>query len=237
MDTFEQILTEEIRKYLGDSGGAYGYQYEKNRENGIMKGIQLCDFSYNDESKECTLYPVIPVYDFLDYNCLETEECHMIQKTLERVLEQRDIDPYSIWEVEEVMKELFNPTWIGPINWEYTYNYDNVLSQDIQFLFFDYDFETEYILLQVHNGCDARSGMTKPRVFKLNDIEYFRPNECNIVCDCDNMSLSYYNYSEICDNGEYIDDHEIYERTYVDEDGNLRCKECNSIIKCEFAEY
>lgn len=239
MNTFEEILTEEIPKYLGDSGGVYGYIYEKNRKNGIMKGYQSCDFDYDIKNKECILYPVISIYDFLSYNCIDTYWCDSIQEQIENKLESENIDIYSIWEVEGIIKELFDTTYIGDIKWEYTYNYENVLSQDIQFLLFNYD-GLDYVLLQVHNGCDARSGLTRPRVFELNDIDYFLCdiNKCDISCNCEHMSLtydgynSYYNYD-----GEYVDDTYIYENTYVDSDNNLRCKHCNNIIKCGFMEY
>ena len=239
MDTFEQILTESIPKYLGDSGGAYGYIYERNRENGITKGVQKCDFYRDDDNKECELYPIVPVYDFLEYNCIETYQSQVIQDMIEERLKLEQINIYSIWEIQDIMQEMFHNTFIGDMEWTYTYNYDNILSQDIQFLLFEYD-GLDYVLLQVHNGCDARSGLTAPKVFELNDIEYFLMgvHECDIYCDCNKFNLTYYGYNELCDyNGSYIDNQYIYENTYVDNEGNLRCKHCNELIKCAFMEY
>lgn len=235
---FEEILTEPITKYLGDSGGAYGYMYEKNRENGILKGYQECDFCRDDENKECELYPTVPLYDFLKYNCLETHWSDSIQEMIENKAKENDIDMYSIWEIEEICQDLFNDTGITDIKWENTYNYDNKLSQTIQFLTFNYE-GLDYILLQIHNGCDVRSGYTYPQVFELNDIEYFFMGitDCSIECECLNMSLTVYDYNEYNDIDGDINEHDIYERTYVDNDGKLRCKECNGIIKSGFMEY
>lgn len=52
----------------------------------------------------------------------------------------------------------------GPIL-EYTYNVENCLSQDIQFVYWTIDGD-EFALVQIHNGADARGGLTKPRGFR-----------------------------------------------------------------------
>lgn len=240
MVNFENILKKEVSKWFGDSGAVYGYQYEKNRENGILKGSQICDYYRDDEDKECELTPIVPIYDFLEYNCIDTFICNDIQQMIEDRLEEENIDIYSIWEVEDIIKDMFNNNGFIEIEWNYTYNYDNVLSQDIQFLTFEHD-GLDYVLLQVHNGCDARCGLTRPQVFELNDIEYFLMGitDCNIYCDCDKMTLDYYDYNEIINgySGEYVDNQYIYQNTYVDDDDNLRCKYCDAIIKCCFVEY
>jgi len=48
----------------------------------------------------------------------------------------------------------------------YTYNHENLLSQDIQFMYWEDD-DGGHVLLQVHGGCDARGGLTKPRAFDI----------------------------------------------------------------------
>lgn len=52
-------------------------------------------------------------------------------------------------------------------NATYTYNNENMLSQDIQFVYFEVDDEP-YVLLQIHGGCDARGGLTAPKVFRVD---------------------------------------------------------------------
>ena len=46
----------------------------------------------------------------------------------------------------------------------YTYNYENALSQDVHYTVYEHEDET-YAVVSIHNGCDARSGFTTPRVF------------------------------------------------------------------------
>ena len=55
---------------------------------------------------------------------------------------------------------------------EYTYNTENNLSQDLQYVLFSTS-TNEYVLLQSHNGCDARGGFSKPRVFECADAAPF----------------------------------------------------------------
>jgi hypothetical protein len=70
----------------------------------------------------------------------------------------------------------------------YTYNHQNNLDQDIQFLYFEMDDE-KYILLQTHNGCDARGGMSRARAFKMSDYsdgaEMFGWSDATIQCSED----------------------------------------------------
>ncbi len=63
----------------------------------------------------------------------------------------------------------------------YTYNDENSLSQDIQFVFFRIA-GAPYVVLQVHNGCDARGGLTRPRIFKvINEDTFFDYNRVDLV--------------------------------------------------------
>jgi hypothetical protein len=46
-----------------------------------------------------------------------------------------------------------------------TYNGESLLTQTLQFVWFSVD-QTDYILLQIHGGCDVRGGYTMPRAFE-----------------------------------------------------------------------
>jgi hypothetical protein len=50
---------------------------------------------------------------------------------------------------------------------ENTYNGADLLSQVLQYCYFEYEHES-YVLLQIHGGCDVRGGYTRPRAFTLN---------------------------------------------------------------------
>ena len=75
---------------------------------------------------------------------------------------------------------------------ENTYNHENMLSQDIQFLFMNIMDEDTVVILQIHGGADARGGYTHPRVFTLGDSDdatflcAFSDGyiSCEGICDC-----------------------------------------------------
>lgn len=234
----DEMLKEEIGKHMCDSGGAYGYQYEKNREKGYLKGLCKVDEYTNKEAGERTLEVTIPVYDLLTYNLLYDEDALCKEKQLYCKLKKQEINPYSIWEVKEVIENTFSKG-IMPIDWINTYNYEEYVSQTLQFCPFKSDGE-DYILLQVHNGCDVRSGYTKPRVFKVKDITYFLAglNDRKTECKCGLNDYNLYGYDEIYDtSGWKMDKGLIYDRTYLDTKGNVRCRDCDSLIKGGFIEW
>jgi hypothetical protein len=66
----------------------------------------------------------------------------------------------------------------------YTYNDQNCLDQDIQFVYFEDKHGDGYALLQSHNGADARHGMSQARVFAVNtELGIFEYTSARIACD------------------------------------------------------
>ena len=85
----------------------------------------------------------------------------------------------------------------------YTYNEENFLDQDIQFLYWE-DIEGAHALVQTHNGCDARGGMSMPRVFDVCDeLGIFDYKQGYIGCNaCEASWHSDDGYSWYGSNGE-----------------------------------
>lgn len=48
-----------------------------------------------------------------------------------------------------------------------TYNGEDLLSQVIQYVYFEMN-DTAYVILQIHGGCDVRGGYTAPKVFEVS---------------------------------------------------------------------
>jgi len=65
----------------------------------------------------------------------------------------------------------------------YTYNEQNCLSQDIQYLYFEIG-DSSYVALQIHGGCDARGGLTRPRLFEVDESSSELP-----MFDCGRASI------------------------------------------------
>ena len=244
-EVIDKLLKEPITHYLGDSGGAYGYQYERNQNEGYLKGLNPVEEWTDDDTNERTLEITIPVYDYLTYNLIKDSITCGIEEQLFDELKEAEIDPYSIYEVEDFLNNGKTSFYVEPcfhqneISYVNTYNYEEYLSQTLLYCTFSTGNE-DYLLLELHNGCDVRSGYTKPQLFKIKDIEYFLISQSDRFCQCE-CGLNDYTISGSDDpterNGDYIDGNEIWKRTYVDNDRNVRCKKCNSIVEGGFLEW
>jgi hypothetical protein len=238
-DIIDKLLKEPITHYLGDSGGAYGYQYEKNQKEGYLTGLNPVEEYTN--GNERTIEITIPIYDFLTYNLSKSEDTSNFEKELFKAFKENGFEPSEIYEVEEYLKstEGIEETGLLPIKYYNTYNGEEFLSQTLLFCIFSAN-ENDYVLLEVHNGCDVRSGYTSLQLFKIKDTEYFITGISDRFCQCECGLNDYtiYGSDDPSDSsGNYITPEEIYKRTYIDNEGNLRCKECNSIIEGGFIEW
>ena len=237
----DNLLKEKINMVFGDSGGAYGYIYEKNREEGYLKGLTPVDEYTNEEYKERTLEITIPVYDFLTYNLVKDDSCIGLEKQLFDELKVFDVNPYHIFEVADFLNNgMFTAMDIeNEVNYVNTYNYDEYVSQTLQYALIT-DGCDWYVLLQVHNGCDVRSGYTFPQLFGVKDRDYFVAGlfDRKCECDCGLNDYTFYGSDEPTEyGGSYVYKDEVYNRTYVDDDGNVRCRDCDSVIKGGFIKW
>ena len=241
----DELLKERIGHHLLDSGGAYGYIYERNRTEGYPTGLIKVDEYTNEEQKERSLDITIPVYDFLTYNLIKDDDTIRFEKELFKEFENNGFSPYEIYEVENYLKgegkAIFGITETGitSISYTNTYNYEEYLSQTLLYVTFSWNGD-DYVLLEVHNGCDVRSGYTKPQLFKLKDIEYFLIGQVDRFCQCEcglNNYTIYGSDGPTDTDGEWVTESEIYKRTYRDTKGNVRCRECDKILKGGFLEW
>ena len=239
----DALLKEQIGHHLLDSGGAYGYIYERNRTEGYPTGLIPVDDYTSGEDRSIDI--TIPVYDFLKYNLTKDEDAIALEKGLFFLFKKEGFEPYEIWEVSEWLKSPMGKafgirkTGVTSLDYTNTYNYEEFLSQTLLYVCFSYEGD-DYILLEVHNGCYVRSGYTYPQLFKLKDIEYFLMGQSDRFCQC-NCGLNDYHIYGSDDptdsDGNYVTENEIYERTYHDTKGNLRCRECDAVIKGGFVEW
>lgn len=238
----DNLLKEQIGHHICDSGGAYGYIYERNREEGYLKGLNPVEEWSNDGERE--LYVTIPVYDYLVYNLEKDDDTEQLEKKLFERFKQYDFEPYEIFCVSDWLKTAgkffgIEETGITSLDYTNTYNGDEYISQTLLYVCFSYDGD-DYTLLEVHNGCDVRSGYTYPQLFKVKDVEYFLMGQFDRFCQCEcglNDYTIFGSDEPTESDGSYVYKDEVYKRTYVDDDGNVRCKECNDIIKGGFMEW
>lgn len=239
LEVIKNMMCENTGRNLLDSGDAYGRHYEEN-QNGIMTGPQKVDF-WTDGEKETELNPIVPLYDFLTYNLEVDGDSERFEDEFYNYIKVNDLNPYSVVDIEETIKVIGEYSGYADLEMINTYNYESVLSQTIQFIMFSDGYDNIYVCLQIHNGCDVRGGYTLPKIFYVENPEYFITGTTDAVISCGCRDYNYYdyNYIETYDDEDYIsiDNEYIFNHTYVDDNGDLRCKDCGELLMSEFWEY
>lgn len=181
MNNIQQLiyekLTENTGKHFLDSGGSSDRHWQKNQsktiEDFINEDEQIFGVAFNKEGKADEIFRTISVFHFLAGNGsnLELDEVSKeFNKLNELNDELADCEPYGVgvnaWSyLSEFIDEKNIHTWN-------TYNYDSDLSQTLQGasiqLFIDGQYE-DYVLIQIHGGCDVRGGYTDAMLFKCED--------------------------------------------------------------------
>lgn len=156
------MLCENTGQHMLDSGGAYGRNWERNKDKTVQ--------SFIDEPEVATekYGPTISVFHYCD-NWLEFDE--ELDAEFNEWVDKNDDDD-SPWlvlmeEFAAYQARIYGESWLGnsTIN---TYNHENILSQTLQYTTFaGGEWGDDYVLLQIHGGCDVRGGYTKPRVFRI----------------------------------------------------------------------
>ena len=195
---FAKLLTENTGRHFLDSGGAYGRNWERNQGRDFeaeapatVKWDGYIDFT-------------LSTYHFLkDKLHYEEELDTMFQRWMNRKAHE-DMGYLQLMEAfpEYLAKVLgrrdgttYEPTGIygedGPVCVN-TYNEESSLSQVIQYVYFTLSedgsrcHDDNYVLLQVHGGCDVRGGYTAPRLFSMgryDDTGLFDHNRGTIYAE------------------------------------------------------
>jgi hypothetical protein len=193
------MLKENTGKALCDSGGAYGRHWEKNQERDFDTEPKLkVEPSYTRtestsghppykmengvyfEEIDKELFKVdevlflINIYHFLCHNLESNADSDYLVKRYYQEYDDEDT-PHL-----ELMEDFINNHKPDIQDWclENTYNFENALSQDIQFGIFDCigplsKSEKTFIIFQIHQGCDIRGGYTAPKIFEIMDFSHF----------------------------------------------------------------
>jgi hypothetical protein len=178
-----EMLTENTGKHFLDSGGDNGRHWQRNQQKTHLdfineEEIQIERFDKDDVLITKSLYHHL------------TETCEYLPQLTNQLKDWIDENKYdainnpegrsNVWhDVEEFMSEFVTDDKIHCV---YTYNFENVLSQDIQYLHSGSDiYDNNIIALSIHNGADARGGLTDYRFFKVDwdtflnlDPEYYK---------------------------------------------------------------
>lgn len=173
--TTEQVVIEMLRENTGrsivDSGDYYGRAWERNQTVDFEK--EPAAWARFDVAG--TRLHILGTVSLYHWMTSMLEYCPDLQEKLERHAETL---PDSNWfaVVQDFSEKLL---LAGDLDSEprtvYTYNNPDTcdLSQNIQYtsLYADGNYEPSHLIVMVHNGCDARSGFTAPKCFRITNQE------------------------------------------------------------------
>ena len=168
------MLTENTGAHFLDSGGAYGRNHERNQNKTIE------DFEREPEQSYVYNYGYIErrvsVFHYLSQ--LSTDAICKEFNQLPCNDHDANCDAYGI--SADQWQWLNDLGYVEIINTFNSYNGDSDLSQIIQGSWITINDE-QYLLLQIHGGCDARGGYTDAKLFQTNEYymihEYLREYE------------------------------------------------------------
>lgn len=228
-----ELLKENTGQHICDSGGAYGRNYERNKDKDYSTVPSCSAEVYSADNIEISY----EIFHYLN-TFLELDE-KMTNEMLELA---RDKWPEACWfEVAQNYSDYLanNYEEFESYGINNTYNYDNTLSQVLQYhtislVGSEYDV---YLILQVHGGCDVRGGYSSPKVFKVEERDYFLMAQQDVNCWCDKCQAGWHSdncgYSWYPNNEEpeFKDSVEYKEGPDNDVAGELRHKDCGGKIE------
>lgn len=177
-----EMLTENTGKHFLDSGGDNGRHWQRNQKKSLLDFMNEKAIEIDKSDPE---YPIVTKSVFHHLNdCLEyipslTNDLNgWIKEYPYDYIDNPEGRSNSWGSVEEYMYEYVKSEEIHCV---YTYNFDCVLSQSIQYLHWGNIYDNDIIALSIHNGADARGGLTDYRFFKVDwdtflnfDPEYYK---------------------------------------------------------------
>lgn len=171
MELIKSMLTERTAHSIIDSGDHYGRSYLRNREK---------DF---DKEPQAVLTDWGPSVSFYHHALACLEEDALTRAFNAIPCENWDGEYYGTSTEQCDFLELIGAE-VGPA-WN-SYNWDNNFDQTVQGHKVEIN-QAEYVLLQVHGGCDVRSGYTDAKLFKIQEWmnDYWMLDDCNFAIDRD----------------------------------------------------
>lgn len=161
-----EMLTENTGINLLDSGEYENRHWQQNQKKKIKDFINnpIVEYIKNEDGE--LIERNVNVFKYI--TLLELDEVCDVFNEMENNEWYDDTDFYGVSEKQAKFLEKISSKIYPVFN---TYNADSDLSQVLQgnHLLIN---DTEYILLQVHNGCDVRGGYTNAKLFKITEDFY-----------------------------------------------------------------
>lgn len=167
-DLIYAMLTENTGKALGDSGDAYGRNWQRNQKKTIddfrnepSATVEVHYYQGRDGKEHFECWPTISLFHHL------TDV--LTQDALCREFNAMECD---VWNAEYYGINVDQQEWLEMVGFTFegdswnSYNWSANFSQVVQGQNLELDGD-RYVLLQIHGGCDVRGGYTDAKLFKL----------------------------------------------------------------------
>tara|TARA_R110000796_G_scaffold206733_1_gene323056 strand:- start:458 stop:1093 length:636 start_codon:yes stop_codon:yes gene_type:complete len=161
------MLTENTGTHMLDSGGANGRGWQRNQKKTIEDFENEQEEVYQLDAKYKEIYRTVSVFHYLTNN-LEVDNICEHFNNLQNAFDNWDADADVCGVSFQAFEYLQNNFDIELQRSWNTYNGESDLSQILQGANITINDE-EYILIQIHNGADARGGYTDAKLFKLEE--------------------------------------------------------------------
>ena len=197
-----EMLKENTGRHFLDSGGAYGRHWERNQETDFEKQSDGWVEFWNQNGK-LDITPTLSLFHFLNNRLDFNDE---LNEQYREFVEKEDhyFDYHSA-------VDFVASLGVDDYRISNTYNDENFLSQDIQYVYWE-DEDGPHVLLQIHGGCDVRGGYTYPVAFDYK--EEYTLFDCNRgVIYCSGCELRWFNDGDCWQS----DDDDLDEYEIVDE--------------------
>lgn len=168
------MLTTSTGEAMLDSGGAYGRHWQRNQKKSFKDFMNEPQVSYDidtwtpeGKTPEYEITYTISLFHYLTNGHYELDLLCNEYNTLKC----KDWDGFTYGvskDQEQWLKAHGVDTNIDNANSWNSYNGDSMLSQVIQGTNIEINGD-EYVLLQIHQGCDVRGGYTDAKLFKVVD--------------------------------------------------------------------
>lgn len=166
------MLKENTGRAMCDSGDHYGRNWQHNAGRAFLDepATALKVHDHNPVWIEVTHNVFHWLRERLDYDARMTAAYNRFVKKTDPNGNRHHLDLMETWVESKKATGLYGDGKPMVIN---TYNGEDLLSQTIQYVYFELDTGfgrragDAFVLLQIHGGCDVRGGYTAPKVFRV----------------------------------------------------------------------
>jgi hypothetical protein len=181
-----EMLTENTGIAMMDSGMSDGRHWQQNQK---LTGADFLSRPKATLETEYGTYPTLDLFHFLNDRLTLSTKAKELEADFrafvddDNALSYRDIEAMETWAGFAHEGTEKNPTVANSYNW------DNYLSQTIQYVTFE-NSGRYFVLLQIHGGADVRGGYTLPQIFEM-DSEYAFYDMQDAVIHCTNSDCDF----------------------------------------------